>query len=266
MNSLKLYWMKEMTILETFRNIHLLQIGCGGTGSWLVPSVSKLANNIYLRLTDTETIYYTIVDFDIVEEQNILRQNFSEWDIGKNKAQALVNRYCYNFNELTCKNKQVQTITNMYKLFNYQFSDNLNLLIILLGCCDNNKTRHLMLKFAKSVTKKFPKIACVYIDSGNLLYNGQIITQAFNYPKENQTKLVFEKKKRKKKLDFKKMFPIDDVQDTQQSCEFFGDQSQAINNLAAALMFCNLQKILIMSELPPELITFNSSGYSTFDI
>jgi len=39
------------------------------------------------------------------------------------------------------------------------------------------------------------------------------------------------------------MFPINNEQDdTQQSCAFFGDQSQAINNLAAALMFCNLQK------------------------
>ena len=52
----------------------------------------------------------------------------------------------------------------------------------------------------------------------------------------------------------------------EQSCAFFGDQSQAINSLAATLMFINLQKILVTSELPPELITFNSSGYSTFEI
>jgi len=155
----------------------------------------------------------------------------------KNKAQALVNRYCYNFSELTCKNKQIRTISSIHKILNYQ-PGSLNLFIIL-GCCDNNKTRHIMLKFAKSVcSKKSENNTCIYIDSGNSLYSGQILTQVFNYPDENQN-LSFEKKK----FNFKKMFPINNEQDdTQQSCAFFGDQSQAINNLAAALMFCNLQK------------------------
>ena len=64
------------------------------------------------------------------------------------------------------------------------------------------------------------------------------------------------------------MFQIEVGDDniSQQSCAFFGDQSQAINTMAATLMFINLQKILISSELPPELVTFNSSGYSTFEL
>ncbi len=102
-----------------------------------------------------------------------------------------------------------------------------------------------------------------------MLYNGQIITKSFNFPEENQQDL-FKGKKRKKKLkiNFKEMFPInDDLKETpQHSCAFFGDQSQAVNIMAATLMFINLQKILISLELPPELITFNSSGYSTFEL
>ena len=64
------------------------------------------------------------------------------------------------------------------------------------------------------------------------------------------------------------MFPIesDNSNIPQQSCAFFGDQSQAINIMAATLMFINLQKVLISLELPPEVITFNSSGYSTFEL
>jgi len=75
-----------------------------------------------------------------------------------------------------------------------------------------------MLKFAKSVcSKKSENNTCIYIDSGNSLYSGQILTQVFNYPDENQN-LSFEKKK----FNFKKMFPINNEQDdTQQVAHFW---------------------------------------------
>jgi len=146
--------------------------------------------------------------------------------------------------------------------------DQLPTLFIILGCCDNNKTRQDLFKISKLISKKI-KSSVVYIDSGNLLYNGQIITKAFNFPEDNQQDLFEKKKRRKDKINFKKMFPIESDENSntpQQSCAFFGDQSQAINIIAATLMFINLQKILITLELPPEVITFNSSGYSTFEL
>ena len=66
-----------MDILNQFSKIVIAQVGCGGTGSWFVPFVSKLANNIKLRTVSDDFINYTIFDDDIVEQRNILRQNFS---------------------------------------------------------------------------------------------------------------------------------------------------------------------------------------------
>jgi len=79
-----------INILDYFNNISLIQIGAGGTGSWLVPLASKLVNNIYLRLENTKKIYYTLVDFDIVEERNILRQNFQSGTLEKIKLKLLL--------------------------------------------------------------------------------------------------------------------------------------------------------------------------------
>lgn len=248
------------TIIDHFSRIIIIQVGCGGTGSWLVPLVSKLANNIKLRLPLSKLIEYIIIDNDIVEDRNILRQNFSNWDIGKIKSQALVNKACYEFEEIVASSKRIQKTSDIINIIKTNLD---NCLIIMLGCVDNNISRHNMLKISKKLSKQYKnsKLSIVYIDSGNLLHNGQIITQAFNCPD------WISQKPSKKKLNFKHMFPINEEDNTpEQSCAFFGDQSQAINSLAATLMFINLQKILVTSELPPELITFNSSGYSTFEI
>ena len=256
-----------MDILNQFSKIVIAQVGCGGTGSWLVPFVSKLANNIKLRTVSDDFINYTIFDDDIVEQRNILRQNFSSWDIGKNKAQALINKNVFEFQDIKANVTRVKRYIDILP-DNLPAVDQLPTLFIILGCCDNNKARQTMFKISKLISKKI-KSSVVYIDSGNLLYNGQIITKAFNFPQDNQQDLFKKKREKKSKIDFKKMFPIENDENSnipQQSCAFFGDQSQAINIIAATLMFINLQKILISLELPPEIVIFNSSGYSTFEL
>lgn len=255
--------------LTYFNNIKLIQIGCGGTGSWLVPLVSKLANNIQLHIPANRCrINYTLVDFDNVENRNIIRQNFTNWDIGKNKAQSLMNRYCFEFANINVISVKITKLSDLKKLTNDSFEEQdqeLKNLIILFGCGDNNSVRHLLFNFSKKISK-IENNSVLYIDSGNLLYHGQIVTHVFNYPEDPQQNL-WPKKKKKKALDFKKMFPIEnDNYQSEQSCAFFGDQSQAINAMAASLIFINLQKLLIMNEIPPELISFNSSGYSTFEV
>ena len=288
-----------MNVIEYFNDIHIIQIGAGGTGSWLVPLVSKLINNIKLRIREDQKITYNIIDSDIVEERNILRQNFTSWDIYKNKAQALVNRYSEDFPEIKAINKYIKTenilIDLLYKIdivcyISKTHSDNFpNLieklsecettkhdLMIFLGCVDNNKTRRIIFKTLKKLEKRVPtrfveyyndgfildgvcERSIIYIDSGNSLYNGQIATTKFyanDIIKDNNSK----------KLNFLKMFPIEQQEQEAQSCAFFGDQSQCVNNLAASLVFANLQKILVNNELPPNLIEFNSSGFCNFKI
>ena len=67
-------------------------------------------------------------------------------------------------------------------------------------------------------------------------------------------------------IDFKKMFKKEKQQENNEGCVFFGDQSQAINTFAATLLFCSIQRIFTEDILPPNIITFNASGYSNYKI
>jgi len=272
-----------MNLAEYSKRIVIIQVGCGGTGSWLVPLASKLLNNIKLRLPDMTEVVYKIIDDDTVEERNILRQNFSAWDIGKGKAMSLISRYCYNFKNMIAITKRIKTKKELQELiflpgeetYINVFDMRQETLVIIIGCVDNNKSRQLINKLAKNIDKDL-NCPIVYLDSGNLINNGQVITMSHGF-NEFLIKMVNEFEpdkarqlerqiKSRKTINFNKIFPIVKEEEVQQSCAFFGDQSQSINNLAASILFCNLQKILVSSELPPQLIEFNSSGYSIFEI
>jgi hypothetical protein len=68
--------------------------GCGGTGSRVVPLLAQFIKSC--PWVPNPEMY--IFDFDIVEEKNLLRQNFISSDINKNKASILANRYSKAFN------------------------------------------------------------------------------------------------------------------------------------------------------------------------
>lgn len=55
-------------------------IGCGGTGSWLIPALARL----------TESRPILLVDGDRVSESNVARQNFIPGEVGRSKAECLV--------------------------------------------------------------------------------------------------------------------------------------------------------------------------------
>ena len=66
--------------------------GAGGTGGWFIPKLVKIINDVSLKGKRCPT-RIILVDGDTVEEKNLLRQNFIQNDIGRNKAQVLVQRY-----------------------------------------------------------------------------------------------------------------------------------------------------------------------------
>jgi len=68
--------------------------GCGGTGSRVVPLVAQFMKSCPW-VVNPEIV---LVDFDTVEEKNLLRQNFIQSDVGKNKAIVLASRYSRAFN------------------------------------------------------------------------------------------------------------------------------------------------------------------------
>lgn len=71
-------------------------IGCGGTGSRLVPLLAQFMKTVTAganpRGTVVDPVIY-LIDFDTVETKNLQRQNFIAADVGKNKAEVLAQRY-----------------------------------------------------------------------------------------------------------------------------------------------------------------------------
>jgi len=127
-------------------------LGCGGTGSYVVPNVLRLLQekNIKSKLR--------LIDGDVVEARNIPRQNFCYADIGKNKAAVLAERYAEAFGipiEVYCKRLVTETYANLFA--------EVELWIV---CVDNNVTRRLMCNTSVRTRR--------VLDVGNELKYGQV--------------------------------------------------------------------------------------------
>ena len=65
-------------------NPKICLVGCGGTGGFAAESLCRLLTGYRAELI--------LVDHDVVEPHNILRQNFGQEDVGKFKSEALAER------------------------------------------------------------------------------------------------------------------------------------------------------------------------------
>lgn len=80
----------------TFVPSTFIIVGCGGTGSRLAPLLIQLVRSLCSKynphgwLVNPRVVF---IDGDIVEEKNLLRQNFIAKDINQNKAMVLAQRY-----------------------------------------------------------------------------------------------------------------------------------------------------------------------------
>jgi molybdopterin/thiamine biosynthesis adenylyltransferase len=260
-----------MKLLESIKFLNIVQIGCGGTGSWLAPHLLKFLSNINQIYNEERTnvyIEYNLIDNDIVDVRNILRQNFDYEDILEYKVNSISKRFINllsNFNthiiriETFKEFKKILIKSQIRNLHEFITLDEKNNLIIIFGCTDNIKTRTNIFKWCKKIPNPI-----IYLDSGNELDSGQIISQTFNLEKiEYLDKPLFEnyEKYKKQKDNFLKLFK-ERKDSINQSCAYFGDQSQSINNLAAAYLFTIFQNLIINNKLPQYNIFFNLNGYS----
>lgn len=132
---------------------NIVIVGCGATGSQLLPSLTQLlANNEGHRLT--------VIDQDIFEEKNMLNQKCLYKDLGKPKSEVLGTRYkkVYPHLDISYIDEYVTKPESLIKLL-----DIYGYIPVLVGCVDNNATRKLFHEVFQS--KKLPHL--VYIDSGN---------------------------------------------------------------------------------------------------
>ena len=72
---------------STQRPVKIVMLGAGGTGAHIAPHLYRL-----LYALDRQ-VKFIICDGDTVEDKNLVRQNFTQADLGENKARVIAERY-----------------------------------------------------------------------------------------------------------------------------------------------------------------------------
>ena len=152
--------------------VKIIMLGAGGTGGHIAPHLYRLLHTL------ERNVRIIIADGDIVEQKNLVRQNFISSDMGKNKAQVLAERYASAFGmEISYIPEYIESEERLAELvrpdfgldYNYYPYSMIDGVTILIGAVDNNKSRRL----CHNVFNKTKNI--IYIDSGNGEYNGQVV-------------------------------------------------------------------------------------------
>lgn len=138
-----------------------------------------IAPHLYRLLYALERpVRFIICDGDIVEEKNLVRQNFTPADLGENKAKVLAERYSSVFGmETEYVPEFIESGERLLSMLRartfptgpYWHSQTVKELVILIGAVDNNKSR----KLCHEVFYKLDDL--IYIDSGNGMHTGQIV-------------------------------------------------------------------------------------------
>ena len=167
-------------IFSRSRPVKVVMLGAGGTGAHIAPHLYRLLYAL------ERPVKFIICDGDKVEPKNLVRQNFTQADLGENKARVIAERYSEAFGletsyipsfiESAGRLKELVTPENI-RTGRYVRDPQIGLiveekiseLVILIGAVDNNRSR----KLCHEVFFKARDL--VYIDSGNGEYTGQIV-------------------------------------------------------------------------------------------
>lgn len=114
----------------------VLQIGCGGIGSYFTEELFKAIDKGYM----TTAIELSLADGDMVEPKQILWQNFAIDEIGQNKAEAVGKRYNLGYGGYV----NAENHRKILKDFD---------LIVL--CVDNDMIRGLVTEYCHKHDKEF---------------------------------------------------------------------------------------------------------------
>ncbi len=151
--------------------VKIVMLGAGGTGGHIAPHIYRL-----LYALDRPA-RFIICDGDVVEQKNLVRQNFAPADLGFNKARVLAERYSSVFGmEAEYVPAFIENLDALmelikplqWKLDRYDWRTHSEM-VVLIGAVDNNKSRQLCHK-AFSQSKDL-----IYIDSGNGEFSGQVV-------------------------------------------------------------------------------------------
>lgn len=154
-------------VLPPHQHVHFWIVGCGGTGSFLVQLIIRIARSL---VGSGKSSTLTLVDPDQIELKNVItRQCFCEAEIGLNKAKALAARYSLAW---TCDQLTIEAIPE--KFDPRWLKHPLNTLTVLLGCVDNAAARRI-LHTALADNRYYTAQHLWYLDAGNGDRWGQVL-------------------------------------------------------------------------------------------
>ncbi len=226
--------------------IKVILIGAGGTGGYIAPHLYRIA---YASGRDMQII---IADGDIVEEKNLIRQNFAACDIGRNKAQVIAERYAAAFGikaEYIPDFIEDKDTLGMLTYNSYYSSEGPT--TILIGAVDNNRSRQLCHEIFKEARN------IIYIDSGNGEYTGQVVCGIRKNGK-TITKPVAG--------IYPDILQGDEKFPTELSCaerSVSAPQSIAANLFASTIVTAILYQIIVCGDLSVRKTTFSSQSMNT---
>jgi len=229
--------------------VKIVMLGAGGTGGHIAPHLYRLLHAL------DRPVRVIIADGDIVEQKNLIRQNFIQADLGRNKAQVLAERYASAFGlaieyipEFVEDEKRLMALITPETAYNTQRRQYEPVHVILIGAVDNNRSRQL----CHAVFKKANDL--IYIDSGNGEYTGQVVCgirragRTYYKPIGDMYPDV---------LELTDKFP------TQLSCaeaSVSAPQSIVANIMAATIVVSYIYNILVCGEINVRSATFSSTG------
>lgn len=158
-------------ITAAHQEVKLVMIGCGGTGSWLAPSVVRIARVLNESGTRAGALF---IDPDFVERKNIPRQNFCDAELSHPKAQTLAARYSLAWGV------EVRAAVDYFKP--EMISSRWNRLTVIIGCVDNAAARQEIAKMLNANAPDAPPHTW-WLDCGNQRESGQVILGSTNDPR-----------------------------------------------------------------------------------
>jgi PRTRC genetic system ThiF family protein len=147
--------------------VDIVIAGVGGTGAYVVRDLSRFLYSLQLK-DHLVKVKLHLFDDDIVEEKNLIRQNFIPRDLGKFKVDAIGKRYGTAFGVDIVTHGVKLTQTELESIYNPYPRTTQNMMIII-GCVDNNFARREIHNFLQRNPSNY------WIDSGNERSSGQVI-------------------------------------------------------------------------------------------
>lgn len=157
---------------STNRPVKIVMLGAGGTGGHIAPHLYRLLYALQ------RPVRFIICDGDVVEQKNLVRQNFIPADLGENKARVLAERYSNVFGmeteyvpEFIESEERLRELLTPKKWYSdyYPRTEIAREQVILIGAVDNNRSRQMCHKVFYEAKE------LIYIDSGNSEHTGQVV-------------------------------------------------------------------------------------------